>query len=166
MQKRHVHAINVGCMEHQYPRISCQKLKAFPGELKVFTTIVCISQKIFIPLYWNNEITIIIWWSAGETNEHSHNMIFLHRASFLLRSNIPQPVHPHFGIRAAGKTLTSCPSTPYRRLRNPRYTHYLNCHIQKQAPTPPRHPHLRTPNIQCEEKPVTFRDTPCEETIR
>ena len=64
-------------MEHQYPRVSCQKLKAFPGELKVFTTIVCISQKIFIPLYWNNEITIIIWWSAGETNEHSHNMIFL-----------------------------------------------------------------------------------------
>ena len=62
---------------------------------------------------------------------------FWHRASFLLRSNIPQPVHPHFGIRAAGKTLTSCPSTPYRRLRNPRYTHYLNCHIQKQAPTPP-----------------------------
>ena len=112
---------------------------------------------------------------------------FWHRASFLLRSNIPQPVHPHFGIRAAGKTLTSCPSTPYRRLRNPRYAHYLSCHIQKQAPTPPRHPHLRTPNIQCEEKSVifcdipcednsiirekkkssvTFRDTPCEETIR
>ena len=52
---------------------------------------------------------------------------FWYRASFLLRSNIPQPVHPHFGIRAAGKTLTSCPSTPYRRLRNPRYAHYLTC---------------------------------------
>ena len=84
---------------------------------------------------------------------------FWYRASFLLRSNIPQPVHPHFGIRAAGKTLTSCPSTPYRRLRNPRYTHYLNCHIQKQAPTP----HLRTPNIQCEEKSVIFCDIPCED---
>ena len=51
MQKRHVQAINGGCVEHQYPRVSGQKLKAFPGELKVFTTIVCISQKIFIPLY-------------------------------------------------------------------------------------------------------------------
>ena len=110
---------------------------------------------------------------------------FWHRASVLLRSNIPQPVHPHFGIRAAGKTLTSCPSTPYRRLRNPRYTRYLTCEeIIRQLPPVGQGVQRTSLVIKIRDLPRfsawlkvlirkfenskirDLRDSPCEETIR
>ena len=148
-------------MEHQYPRVSCQILKAFPGELKVFTTIVCISQKIFIPLYWNNEITIIIWWSAGETNEHSHNMIFLAPCVFFVAlKHTPARPSPFWNTGCRQDlnflSLNALQTSEKPKIYTLSYVWRNNSTITSRWSVGPK-------DKSRDNKTVTLRDSPCEE---